>query len=308
MHSSPIHLPLVRRFFDEIGRVSESSFLRREIAERMRDKLELVKIDASRVLDAGCGDGADLPALQERFPQAQVVGVDGAKNLLSGCLTAQRESHPAFSFSNLLQKFLPLRGGSKPAYDLLCGDFAQLALLANSVDVIWSNLALHWHSQPDKVFAEWHRVLRVKGLVMFSCFGPDTMIELREAFAEVDHYPHVLSFVDMHDFGDMLVKAGYATPVMDMEKITLSYQNVDRLLLDVKALGGNPLSTRRKGLLGRRAYQKLRAVLESRRDAHGAIPLTFEVVYGHAFKPQASKLASGESIIRFDHQKNHDWK
>ena len=145
--------------------------------------------------------------------------------------------------------------------------------------------------------------MRVNGLVMFSCFGPDTLIELREAFAEIDDYAHVLSFVDMHDVGDMLVKAAYATPVMDMEKITLSYQNVDRLLMDVQALGGNPLSTRRKGLLGRRGYQKLRAALERRRDAHGAIPLTFEVVYGHAFKPQPSKLASGVSVIRFDYPK-----
>lgn len=303
MLSSPIHLPLVRRFFDQKDCISESSFLRREIAERMRDKLELVKIDALRVLDAGCGDGADLPALQDRFPQAQIIGLDGAKSLLLNCQKTQREARPAFSFSGLLQKFLPLRGQSKPSYDLLCGDFAHLALQANSTDVIWSNLALHWHSQPDKVFAEWHRVMRVNGLMMFSCFGPDTMKELREAFAEIDDYPHVLSFVDMHDFGDMLVKAAYATPVMDMEKITLSYQSVDRLLMDVKALGGNPLSTRRKGLMGRRAYQKLRAALESRRDEQGGIPLTFEIIYGHAFKPQPSKLASGESIIRFDYPK-----
>jgi malonyl-CoA O-methyltransferase len=165
---------------------------------------------------------------------------------------------------------------------------------------VWSNLAVHWHPQPDRVFAEWRRVLRQDGLLMFSCFGPDTFKELRVAFAAADSEPHVLPFVDMHDFGDMLVNAGFATPVMDMETLTVTYGSVDKLMADVRACGGNPLDTRGRGLLGRAAWQRVVDALEQRRSADGKIPLTFEIVYGHAFRPVPRATASGEAIIRFD--------
>lgn len=198
---------------------------------------------------------------------------------------------------------MPQDWSARPKTSVLCGDFARLPFAANSLDVVWSNLALHWHPMPDLVLAEWRRVLRVGGLCMFSCFGPDTMVELRRAFAEVDHDPHILPFVDMHDFGDMSVHAGLATPVMDMEKITIRYGKVEQLLSDVRALGGNPLLNRKKGLFGKSAYAKLLSLLEGNRGEDGRIPLTFEVIYGHAFKPLAKKLASGESIIRFENNK-----
>lgn len=129
------------------------------------------------------------------------------------------------------------------------------------------------------------------------------MMELRAAFAEVDQDPHILPFVDMHDFGDMSVHAGLATPVMDMEKITIRYAKVEQLLSDVRAFGGNPLLNRKKGLFGKSAYAKLLSLLERNRADDGRIPLTFEIIYGHAFKPQATKLATGESIIRFEKNK-----
>jgi malonyl-CoA O-methyltransferase len=137
-------------------------------------------------------------------------------------------------------------------------------------------------------------------LLMFSCFGPDTLKELRIAFAEVDQTPHALPFVDMHDFGDMLVEVGFSTPVMDMETITLTYETTDKLLADVRALGGNPLSTRRRSLIGRAAWNRAMQKLESSRRADGRIALTFEVIYGHAFRPVPRTTSRGESIIRFD--------
>ncbi len=123
---------------------------------------------------------------------------------------------------------------------------------------------------------------------------------MRAAFETVDAAPHSLPFVDMHDFGDMLVNAGFSTPVMDMENITVTYETPQRLLADVRAWGGNPLESRRRGLLGRDGYGRMVKALEQLRGADGKIPLTFEVIYGHAFRPVPRTTAGGESIIRFD--------
>jgi malonyl-CoA O-methyltransferase len=298
MLSAPINLPLVRQLFERPNNSFGTDFLRREIASRMKEKLSLVNIAAARVLDAGCGGGADMLELRSRFAGAHLLGIDGSLPSLMEGVSAHNKGETGLK--SFLQKILPLQNTSAKGFDFVCGDFSQVSLAARSIDVVWSNLALHWHPQPDKVFAEWLRLLRIHGLLMFSCFGPDTLIELREAFSAVDAYPHSLPFVDMHDLGDMLVNAGFATPVMDMEKISLSYADTDKLLADVKALGGNPLETRRRGLLGRNAYAKLKQAFEKQRGADGRIQLTFEVVYGHAFRPEPSKLTTGESIIRLD--------
>jgi malonyl-CoA O-methyltransferase len=173
-----------------------------------------------------------------------------------------------------------------------------------SVDLVWSNLALHWHPEPDQVFKEWRRILNVDGLLMFSCFGPDTLKEIRHAFDGNDQTPHTHPFIDMHDYGDMLIHAGFATPVMDMEIITLTYETVPRLLAEVRSLGGNPLQTRSKGLMGKVAWQTMCNKLEQSRREDGRIPLTLEIIYGHAFKPVAKQNKPGISVIQFDKLKN----
>ena len=298
--SAPIDLPRVRQLFGKSGRIADSNFLRREIASRMHERLALVKIRPERVLDLGCGEGADFAALQEQYPEAHLLGADASLSMLAAARNSQAAART--SMSSLLGKLLPKKLGARhePAFDQLCGDFAQLPLKTSSTDLIWSNLALHWHPQPDLVFGEWRRVLRVDGLLMFSCFGPDTFREIRAAFAQADEAAHTLNFVDMHDLGDMLVNAGFSTPVMDMETITVTYESIDKLLADVRAWGGNPLVTRRRGLLGRGAWARVRQALESLRRSDGKIPLTFEVVYGHAFRPAPKMTADGEAIIRFD--------
>jgi len=300
--SAPIDIRRVRESFSEPERLRESDFLRREIAQRMAERLALVKLTPQAVLDAGCGEGADLVGLQKRYADARLIGIDAAPAMLAA---ARKQQGSAWSaLNNVLAQWLPnrLRAGkmlgAQPG--LLCGDFAQLPLAANTVDLVWSNMALHWHPQPDRVFAEWRRVLRVDGLLMFSCFGPDTMKELRAALAQVDRTPHVLPFVDMHDFGDMLGEAGFATPVMDMETITITYETTAKLLADVRALGGNPLANRRRGLIGRSAWGRALQILENSRRADGRIPLSFEIIYGHAFRPQARTNSRGESIVHFD--------
>jgi malonyl-CoA O-methyltransferase len=290
--SAPIELARVRSLFGQAGRVEESDFLRREVAGRMHERLALVKVAPARVLDAGCGTGEDLPVLQKSYPAAQIVGLDASVAMLEA---ANRPAPAAGALNGFLSRLMPAKTG----VDLLAGDFGNLPFAPNSVDLVWSNLALHWHPQPDKVFAEWRRVLRVDGLLMFSNFGPDTFKELRTAFAAMDETAHALPFVDMHDFGDQLVDAGFSTPVMDMEQITVTYDTVEAMFRDVRAFGGNPLATRRRGLVGRAAWQRMLAALEGQRRPDGKLALTFEVIYGHAFRPVPKVTAAGEAIVRF---------
>jgi malonyl-CoA O-methyltransferase len=288
----------VRQLFATPQRILDSEFLRREIAQRMHERLALVKIAPERVIDAGCGEGGDLSVLQNRFPQAQVLGLDASAAMLE--IARDRQAAARTAVGRLFGKWLPASGVGRSGMPLLaCGDFAQLPLGGGAADLVWSNLALHWHPQPDAVFAEWRRVLRNDGLLMFSCFGPDTFKELRAALSAIDATPHVLPFVDMHDFGDMLVTAGFSTPVMDMEKITVTYTSVAKLLSDARAWGGNPLLTRRRGLVGSAAWKRFVDQLEQGRRADGTIALSFEVIYGHAFRPVPRTTASGEAIIRF---------
>jgi malonyl-CoA O-methyltransferase len=294
--SAPIDLARVRTLFSDPARVAPSDFLRREIASRMHDRLELVKVAPKRVLDAGCGAGADLALLQKDYPAAQIVGLDAAHAMT---VAAAAGAPAPGALNQMLSRLLPAKAG----VDLLCGDFGNLPFGPNSIDLVWSNLALHWHPQPDRVFTEWRRVLRVDGLLMFSNFGPDTFRELRAAFAALDESPHVLPFVDMHDFGDQLVEAGFSTPVMDMEVITVTYDSAKALLADVRALGGNPLATRRRGLIGRAGWQRLLQALEAQRRPDGKLGLTFEVIYGHAFRPAPRTTQAGEAIIRFQPRK-----
>jgi malonyl-CoA O-methyltransferase len=291
--SAPIDLERVRQLFSRPQRIAPADFLRREISSRMFDRLELIKIAPSRVLDAGCGAGADLPLLQKAYPAAHILGLDASEPMLRA---AQGPGARQSSLNQLLSKLLP----SKSGLDLVGGDFADLPLGPNSLDLVWSNLALHWHPQPDRVFAEWRRVLRVNSLLMFSCFGPDSLRELRTAFAEADLAPHVLPFVDMHDFGDQLVEAGFSTPVLDMETITVTYDTPLALLSDVRALGGNPLTTLRRSMMGKAAWQRMLDTLERGRRSDGKLGLTFEVIYGHAFRPAPKVTSKGEAIIRFD--------
>jgi malonyl-CoA O-methyltransferase len=288
-----IDLSRVRQLFSQPKKLQAADFIYREIANRMLERLQLIKLDPKHALDAGCGTGADLSALQASYPNVHLVGIDASEAMLRQAL----QSSPCKS---LLGKLFSKKTISNSSW--INGDFCRVPLADQSVDLVWSNLALHWHPEPDQVLKEWRRVLNVDGLLMFSCFGPDSLKELRQAFSE-DQGSHTLSFIDMHDFGDMLVHAGFATPVMDMEIITLTYSTVAQLLAEVRSLGGNPSQTRSKGLMGKTAWQTMCNKLEQLRTADGRIPLTLEIIYGHAFKPVARQNKPGVSVIQFDRLK-----
>jgi malonyl-CoA O-methyltransferase len=294
----------LRRIFDRrAASFGEVAFLPREIAQRMRERLDYIKVAPSSVLDAGCGAGEDIPALRERFPEAPVFGSDLSHGMLARALhhdagdTSWRRFLPAS-----LGKALGARG---PRFAQ--ADFSALPFAAGAFEFIWSNLALHWHSRPDLVFPEWQRVLKVGGLLMFSTLGPDTLRELRGAYAEVEaahgvaSRKHVIDFVDMHDLGDMLVESGFEIPVMDQETLTITYKSPESLLADVRRWGAYPFEREASSsAAARRLHKALLAALEARRRADGTIALTFEVIYGHAWKAVPRTTAEGHGIVRIE--------
>ncbi len=294
---APILVERVRTRFARPERVAESQFLRREIAGRMLERLALIRLQPQRVLDAGCGEGDDLLVLGQAYPQAQRLGVDAASAMLT--LARQRTAQSGSRMRDLLGRLLRAAPQHTSAPGLACADFARLPLPPASVDLLWSNLALHWHPRPHDVILEWARVIRPEGLLMFSCFGPDTFRELREALQGAGMRERVLPFVDLHDYGDMLVRAGFADPVMDMEKLNITYSSADRLLADVAAFGGNPLQGRPSGLQGRQLWQRLQEALIARSAPQARLNLTIEVIYGHAFRPLPRDTRTTEHIVRF---------
>ncbi|MDR6379797.1 methyltransferase domain-containing protein [Paraburkholderia caribensis] len=294
----------LRKIFDRrAATFDDVAFLPREIAQRMRERLDYIKVNPAQVLDAGCGAGDDLPTLRERFPEAPVFGAD-----LSRAMLARAVQHDATDTS--WRRFLPASlgkalGSRGPRFAQ--ADFSALPFASGAFEFIWSNLALHWHSRPDLVFPEWQRVLKVNGLLMFSTLGPDTLKELRGAYAEIEAahgvntHKHVIDFVDMHDLGDMLVESGFEIPVMDQETLTITYKSPESLLADVRRWGAYPFRRETSpGVASRRMRNALLAALEARRRADGTIPLTFEVIYGHAWKAVPRMTPEGHGIVRIE--------
>lgn len=297
--SPPPALPLstahVQRQFARRGDLSEAQFLYGEIARRMLGRLAYIRLDPGVMLDAGCGAGDNLALLRERYPQAAYIGLDHCEPLLAH---ARRRFQPA-GMSAWLGR---LMGGSgkQPALQYIQADLADTGLAPESLDMVWSNLALHWHPEPHAALAEWRRVLRVGGLAMFSCLGPGTLRELRQALADAGLQTATPGFVDMHDFGDLLIENGYADPVMDQEILTLTYETPQKLLTDVWALGGNPSLGRRAGLAGRAWRDRLCNALSAQRGPDGRIALSIEVAYGHAWRAAARRDASGITHVSLD--------
>ena len=263
-----------------------AAVLQREVGSRMLERLDYMRVEPQRVLDLGCGTGASLIALHERYPKAQLIGAD----LSDAMLVAGRGQR------SRLRWLLPfLRGNKTP---LVAADAAALPFKSGSTSMLWSNLMLHWLDDPLPVFREMHRVLEVDGLLMFSTFGPDTLKELRNSFG--DGYVHTQRFGDMHDFGDMLIECGFADPVMDMEVLTMTYASLDDLFRDLRQSGAAcAMQARRHSLMGRAAWQEMRIAYEKLAQA-GRVPATFEVIYGHAWKTQPKKAQDGRTIVRFE--------
>jgi malonyl-CoA O-methyltransferase len=260
----------------------------------MAQRLDYIKLAPHQILEAGCGTGEAIGELLLRYPAARIVGLDAALPMLTAARQRTRRSRSMLR--KLLAPVLSRTSGASPSF--ICADMQLLPLRGVLFDIVWSNLALPWVNDPPRVFAEFRRVLKVGGLVTFTTLGPDTLKELRAAFVRADGYTHTNRFFDMHDLGDMLIEAGFADPVMDMEQLTLTYADPDAMLTELKTVGAsNSTRGRPRGLTGRTRWQRMLAALERmRRD--GTIPATFEIIYGHAWKGEPKHTAEGHAIVR----------
>ena len=267
---------LARKRFERAAKsYAGASRLEAEIGGRMLERLDYVKLAPRRILDAG--SGPPQRALGKRYPDADVVALDFALAML--------------------------RAGKKRLFErrppkAVTGDITRLPIAPGAIDLAWSNMALHWAGEPLAALREFHRVLRVDGLLMFSTLGPDTLAELRQAAGA----SRVHQFADMHDVGDMLVAAGFAEPVMDMERVTILYPDGEALLADLRASGQTsalaaPIGQPRRGLAGRGFRAALRNKLAAQ-QRDGKLPVSYEVVYGHAWKAAPTRTADGRSVVR----------
>jgi malonyl-CoA O-methyltransferase len=250
----------------------EAAVLAKEVGLRMAARLDFVRLAPARVADIGCASGDGIRALQARYPQALPLAIDYAPAMLA---EVQRRA----PWIDRLRRRAPRR---------VAADVRALPLAGGTLGLAWSNLMLHWLDDPLPALRELLRVLEVGGLLIFSALGPDTLKELREAGATT-----LRRFHDMHDLGDMLVTAGFADPVMEMERIEMTYAGPRGLLRDQRLLGV------RDGLLGAMGFREGRRVFRAWRRRDGRLPATFEIVYGHAWKAAPRTTADGRAIVRF---------
>jgi len=273
----------VRRSFSlAAGSYDESAVLQARVREELLGRLDLIRLEPRCVIDLGAGTGRGAIALKARYRRAEVIALDVSEGMLAAARRRQ----------TLLRRFRRV-----------CADAAGLPLRDGSADLLFSSLMLQWCNDPDAVFRECRRVLRPGGLLSFATFGPDTLVELRRAWSAADSHTHVNRFIDMHDLGDALVRAGLAEPVLDVERYTLTYPDVRGLMNDLKTIGAhNANAGRARGLTGRQAFQRMLAAYEEYRQ-DGRLPATHEVVYGQAWRPENSgdrSRSRGEIHIPLD--------
>ena len=262
---------------------SVSPWLHEEVARRMEERLQWITLKPAAWAhwDAVRGGLQAHGLLAQRFPDASccVAETDPARVAIAREALAKPWWKPSRWSGPATQFTLPPEG---------------------SVQMLWANMALHMAADPQALMAQWHRALAVDGYVMFSCLGPDTARAVHALYADLGWPPAGHAFTDMHDWGDMLVHAGFAEPVMDMERITLTFESPTRLLHELRGLGCNLHPARFPGLRGRQWRARLDQALAQRLAADteaGRLPLTFEIIYGHAFKPAPRVRLSSQSVV-----------
>jgi len=280
----------VRRAFDRAAESYEQfAVLQNEVCNRLLEKLDIVKLQPQMILDAGAGTGQAIPALFQRYKKAQLVALDLSENMLQ-----QTSRH----------------GGLFRSPHLVCADIQQLPFADESFDLVFSSLSMQWCNDLNAALLEVKRVLRPGGLFVFTTFGPDTLKELRQSWLSVDEANHVNQFIDMHDIGDALLHDGYAEPVMEAEVLKVTYDTVDEVMRDLKAIGANVTSRTvdtepgsgasqvPRGLTGKETLRKVRESYERFRD-DDVLPASYEVIYGHAWKPESLSVGENTRIVEF---------
>jgi len=261
---------------------ARSPWLHEEVARRMEDRLQWIRVQPQAWADwePVRGGLAAHALLERRYPGAE-------------CFVAETGAHRAqLALDQMARPWW--RRWTAPA--LHHGPVPH-----GAVQMLWANMALHMSAQPQTLIEEWHRALAVDGFLMFSCLGPDTLLELRAVYRALGWPPPAHDFTDMHDWGDMLVHAGFAEPVMDMERITLTWETPQRMLEELSELGANLHPARFPALRGRRWKQRLMGELgRSLRQPDARLALTFEIIYGHAFKPSPKVRFGDRSAVSLE--------
>jgi len=265
------------------ARFAAHDAIAREVASRLFERLSYMRQSATRVLDLGCGRGVCRVMLLRQFPGAQYLGIDLSEAMLAA-------AGPPPSRRDRLKTWFAGKEGAMR----VCASAERLPLADGSIDMVFSNLMLHWHPAPHEVIAEIGRVLRTGGLVLFSSYGPDTFQELRAACQNTLVAARPMPFVDMHDLGDMLLASGFSTPVMEADTLRLNFASARALLAEARALGGNPRADRARGLVAGPRARALLQALQAQADTQGQIALSFEIVIGHGWK---SAPRSPEHVI-----------
>lgn len=247
--------------------------LQAQVRAELLERLDPLALQPGCVLDAGCGTGSGARALKRRYPKAEVIALDLAAAMLA---QARRQ-----------------RGWWRP-FRLLQADVQALPLADDSVDLIFSSLCLQWCPQLPALFAEWARVLKPGGVLLFSTFGLETLVELRAAFAAVDDQPHLLSFAHIQQIGDAMQRAGLLNPVLDRDLHQRPVASLRELFDELRGLGAtNALSERRRSLTGKARWQRLGDAYAAQRRADGLLPVSWEVVYGQAFGGESRPATAG---------------
>lgn len=271
----------IQKHFDAKAICYESSaVLQRNVCDELLQRLDLTSIKPAVVLDVGCGTGWGTQGLLKKYKQAKVISLDLSPEMLQQTRA---------------------KGGWLRKPKLMCADAEAIPLDNESIDLVFSSLMLQWCDY-RKVFAEFKRILKPQGLLMFSTFGPDTLKELKQSWAQVDNHPHVNDFTDMHDLGDELIHAGLAEPVMDMDLHTLTYKDVVSVMADLKAIGANTVLNKQQTANGLITPGRLKQVInyyETYRK-QGLVPASYEVVYGHAWKTtqRVSKMSTQDAALQ----------
>ncbi len=259
----------VRHAFGRAAKSYEAhAVLQDEVQKRLQERLDEAALEPRQVLDVGSGTARGTAALRKRYPKARTIAMDIALPMLRAA-----KKH----------------GGWWRSFSRVCADAQHLPFAEASIDLLHSNLCLQWCGQLDAAFDEFRRVLRPKGMLLFSTFGPETLHELRQAYRTVDATPHVSRFLDIHQIGDAMLAAGFRDPVLERDVFTLTYPNTLDLMRELRAIGAtNADPARARGLTGKRRIQHMAEAYEAFRD-NGVLPATYEVVYALAWAPDAGQ-------------------
>ncbi|KTD32800.1 biotin synthase [Legionella nautarum] len=251
----------------------QAAKVQNEIGERLFERLHYLKINPRYVLDLGCGTGLFSKMLKKLYPQAEIIGLD-----LSYAMLQQAQK----------------KQGWRRKWPLINADMVALPFVDGLFDLVFANQVVHWAQPLSAVIQELNRVMNVNSCLMFSTLGPDTFKELKQAWLQADQYAHTNEFIDMHDIGDCLLMEHFLDPVVDMELLTVHYPSLNHLLQNLKAQGVRNINqSRNEGLTGKTSWQAFESAYQVLCTAEGKYPLTYEVVYGHAWKGSQRRLEKG---------------